>query len=103
MMVFTREDLEAARDLGREEGRLNLEQAKDALQEVQRKLEVMQKRLQELEHNELKDEWAAYYRGMRDGISRFAVWQNGTQVVGSGARSLATALQEVDNEERNRG
>lgn len=41
----------------------------------------------------------AYFRGVRDGIQRFAYWKDGVQYVGTTGRSLRQALDEVDTQE----
>jgi hypothetical protein len=42
----------------------------------------------------------SFYEGMRQGIKRFAVWQDGIQVVGSGVITQKEALAEVDRIEK---
>ena len=41
----------------------------------------------------------AYFRGIRDGIQRFAWWKDGVQYVGTTGRTLTQALNEVDTQE----
>lgn len=41
----------------------------------------------------------AYYRGLRDGVSRFAYWKDGVQYVGTTGRTLREALTSIDEEE----
>lgn len=39
-----------------------------------------------------------YWRGVKDGIRRYAYWRDGVEYVGSYGNSLADALREVDEE-----
>lgn len=39
-----------------------------------------------------------YYEGVKEGITRYAVWKDGTQVVGVMERPLIQVLVEVDRE-----
>lgn len=41
----------------------------------------------------------AYREGIKDGITRYAVWKNGEQLVGVSARPLAQVLAEVELED----
>lgn len=41
----------------------------------------------------------AYFRGIRDGVRRFAWWRDGVQYVGTTGRTLRQALDEVDTQE----
>lgn len=41
----------------------------------------------------------AYFRGVRDGVQRFAWWKDGVQRVGTTGRTLRQALDEVDTQE----
>lgn len=41
----------------------------------------------------------AYFRGIRDGVQRFAWWRDGVQYVGTTGRTLNQALNEVDTQE----
>lgn len=41
----------------------------------------------------------AYYRGLRDGVTKFAYWKDGVQYVGTTGKSLAEALDAIDLEE----
>lgn len=41
----------------------------------------------------------AYWRGMRDGVRRFAWWKNGEQFVGSCGTTLKKALEDIYREE----
>lgn len=41
----------------------------------------------------------SYFRGIRDGIQRFAWWKDGVQYVGTTGRTLTQALNEVDTQE----
>lgn len=43
---------------------------------------------------------AAYYEGLRDGVTRYAWWKDGTQYVGSGVYTLADALNTIDQAEQ---
>jgi hypothetical protein len=38
----------------------------------------------------------AYYQGMREGVERFAWWQDGTQYVGTTGAKLKSVLQDID-------
>ena len=44
-------------------------------------------------------ERAAYFRGIREGLQRYAWWKDGVQYVGSCGRTLQDAYKDVDNEE----
>ncbi len=41
----------------------------------------------------------AYYKGMRDGIHRYAHWRDGVQYVGTTGRTLKEALEDVNQAE----
>lgn len=41
----------------------------------------------------------AYFRGLRDGVQRFAWWKDGVQHVGTTGRTLRQALDEVATQE----
>jgi hypothetical protein len=41
----------------------------------------------------------AYYKGLREGVERFAWWKDGTQYVGTTGRTLKQALQDIDQQE----
>lgn len=41
----------------------------------------------------------AYYRGLRDGVSKFAYWQDGVQYVGTAGRTLRESIASIDAEE----
>jgi predicted heme/steroid binding protein len=41
----------------------------------------------------------AYYQGIREGIERYAHWNNGTQYVGTTGRSLREAINSINQEE----
>jgi len=41
----------------------------------------------------------AYYQGIREGIERYAHWNNGAQYVGTTGRSLREAITGIDQEE----
>jgi hypothetical protein len=43
----------------------------------------------------------AYYRGLRDGVSKFSHWKDGTQYVGTTGRTLREVLATIDMEESN--
>lgn len=40
----------------------------------------------------------SYKQGLKDGITRFAWWKDGTQYVGTCGNTLKNALKEIDNE-----
>jgi glycerol-3-phosphate dehydrogenase len=42
----------------------------------------------------------AYFQGLKDGITRFAWWKDGTQYVGTTGKTLTEALDEIDAEEK---
>ena len=42
----------------------------------------------------------SHYRGMRDGVIRFAHWKDGVQYVGTTGKTLTTALDEIRLEEQ---
>lgn len=44
-------------------------------------------------------ETLVYYRGLREGVRRFAWWREGEQQVGSTGKRLADALADIDREE----
>ena len=39
----------------------------------------------------------AYYRGLRDGVERFAWWKDGTQYVGTTGARLKDVMHDIDN------
>lgn len=41
----------------------------------------------------------AYYKGMREGINRYAHWKDGVQYVGTTGRTLHRAIAELQQEE----
>ena len=41
----------------------------------------------------------AYYKGMREGINRYAHWKDGVQYVGTTGRTLNQAIAELQQEE----
>lgn len=41
-----------------------------------------------------------YYDGVRRGVRRFAWWKHGVQYVGTSGKTLETALEEINWEER---
>lgn len=41
----------------------------------------------------------AYYKGMRDGVSLYAHWSNGTQYVGTTGCTLKQAVTRINQEE----
>lgn len=41
----------------------------------------------------------SYYSGMREGVTRFAHWKDGTQYVGTISKSLRDAVVEINKEE----
>ena len=41
----------------------------------------------------------AYYKGMREGINRYAHWKDGVQYVGTTGRTLHQAIAELQQEE----
>lgn len=43
----------------------------------------------------------AYYRGLREGVERYAHWRDGTQYVGTTGRTLKQALADINQEEAN--
>ena len=45
----------------------------------------------------MKDE--SYFRGLKEGIRRFAWWKDGVQYVGTTGTSLKEALEDIDREE----
>jgi hypothetical protein len=44
---------------------------------------------------------AAYYVGLREGVSMFAHWKNGVQYVGTTGKTLKQALAEIQEQEDN--
>ena len=47
-----------------------------------------------------RQEIVSHYRGMRDGVTRFAHWKDGVQYVGTTGKTLAAALDELRLEEQ---
>ena len=43
-----------------------------------------------------KEQTRAYYRGLRDGVEKFAWWKNGTQYVGTTGAVLKDVLHDID-------
>lgn len=43
---------------------------------------------------------AAYYEGLRDGIKQYAHWKDGVQYVGTTGRTLASAIESIDEQEQ---
>lgn len=41
-----------------------------------------------------------YYEGLREGVTLYAWWKDGVQMVGTGGRTLRRALAEIDQQER---
>ena len=41
----------------------------------------------------------AYYKGLREGLARYAHWKDGTQYVGTTGRTLHQAIAELQQEE----
>lgn len=41
----------------------------------------------------------AYHDGLREGVSQYAYWRDGTQYVGTTGRTLKQALADIDQEE----
>ena len=41
----------------------------------------------------------AYYKGLREGVARYAHWKDGTQYVGTTGRTLHQAIAELQQEE----
>lgn len=39
----------------------------------------------------------AYYRGLREGVEKFAWWKDGTQYVGTTGSTLKAVLQDIDS------
>jgi hypothetical protein len=39
----------------------------------------------------------AYYKGLREGVERFAWWRDGTQYVGTTGSKLKSVLQDIDS------
>lgn len=39
----------------------------------------------------------AYYKGLREGIEKFAWWKDGTQYVGTTGSKLKSVLQDIDS------
>lgn len=46
------------------------------------------------------DQTRAYYKGVREGVQRYAHWRDGEQFVGTTGRTLKSALESIDREER---
>jgi len=42
----------------------------------------------------------AYYKGLREGVERFAWWRDGVQYVGSTGRTLKEALDAINQQEK---
>lgn len=42
---------------------------------------------------------AAYYAGLREGVSMFAHWKDGVQYVGTTGKTLRAALSEIQEQE----
>jgi hypothetical protein len=42
----------------------------------------------------------AYYKGLREGVDRFAWWRDGVQYVGTTGRTLKEALDAIDQQEK---
>jgi hypothetical protein len=42
----------------------------------------------------------AYYKGLREGIERFAWWRDGVQYVGTTGRTLKEALDAINQQEK---
>lgn len=42
----------------------------------------------------------AYYKGLREGVARYAHWKDGEQYVGTTGRTLREALDEVNRAEQ---
>jgi hypothetical protein len=43
---------------------------------------------------------AAYFEGLREGVTRYAWWKGGVQYVGTGAISLERAIATIDDAEQ---
>jgi hypothetical protein len=39
----------------------------------------------------------AYYKGLREGVEKFAWWRDGTQYVGTTGSKLKSVLQDIDS------
>ena len=39
----------------------------------------------------------AYYKGLREGVEKFAWWKDGTQYVGTTGSKLKSVLQDIDS------
>ena len=42
----------------------------------------------------------AYYKGLREGVERFAWWRDGVQYVGTTGRTLKEALDAINQQEK---
>ena len=42
----------------------------------------------------------AYYKGLREGIQLYAHWRDGVQYVGTTGRTLKTAIELIDQQEK---
>ena len=41
----------------------------------------------------------AYYRGLREGVQRYAHWRDGVEYVGTTGRTFKQALEDINEEE----
>jgi hypothetical protein len=44
-----------------------------------------------------KAQTQAYYKGLREGVEKFAWWKDGTQYVGTTGSTLKSVLQDIDS------
>ena len=44
-----------------------------------------------------KTQTQAYYKGLREGVEKFAWWKDGTQYVGTTGSTLKSVLQDIDS------
>jgi hypothetical protein len=42
----------------------------------------------------------AYYKGLREGVQLYAHWRDGVQYVGTTGRTLKTAIESIDQQEK---
>jgi hypothetical protein len=47
-----------------------------------------------------EEEIRAYYDGLREGVMRYAHWNNGQQFVGTCGKTLKEAIAQLNDEER---
>jgi hypothetical protein len=51
----------------------------------------------EQEQHLQKTQTQAYYKGLREGVEKFAWWKDGTQYVGTTGSTLKSVLQDIDS------